>query len=288
MFKDYNSSKSNSETEIPDIVEIAFKAGRVGVYGNDAKLPLKTDDKVVVEADKGNDLGKVIQIGQHFSFPGYNNGGSDEPLKQTVRIATEEDLKKIDRNREDEDRAVRDCKGKIVQHRLLMNLVDAEYQWDRNKLTFYFTSEQRVDFRKLVRDLASKFRTRIELRQVGVRDAAKHVQGYGACGCQLCCTVFLKKFENITTQYIKDQLIQTNPTRLTGVCGRLKCCLAFERDFYLDEMSKYPIAGQKIDTPNGKGRVEKVDIFNGIVYVGFGDQGIEKFKFADLQASEAV
>ncbi len=284
----HNGHSQNSSEGPPEIVEIAFKAGRIGIYANEPKLPLKIEDLVVVEADKGNDLGRIIQTGQTFSYPGYDNGnGSDEKLKKVVRVATEEDLQKLNGNREEEENAVRLCKEKIVKHRLLMNLVDAEYQWDRNKLTFYFTSEQRVDFRKLVRDLASKFRTRIELRQVGVRDAAKHIQGYGACGCQLCCTVFLKKFENITTQYIKDQLIQTNPTRLTGVCGRLKCCLAFERDFYLDEMAKYPTAGQTIDTPNGKGRVEKVDIFNGVVYVNIGDGGIEKFKFEQLQEMAA-
>jgi cell fate regulator YaaT (PSP1 superfamily) len=207
----------------------------------------------------------------------------DENIKNVVRLATEEDLKKLTENRELEDKALRVCKDKIQKHGLNMNLVDTEYQWDHNKLTFYFTSDERVDFRKLVRDLASKFRTRIELRQIGVRDAARHVGGYGACGCQLCCTMFLKKFENITTQYMKDQLIPMNPSRLTGICGRLKCCLAFEKDYYLEELDKYPPLEEWVETPNGRGIVEKIDIFNGVIYVRLESNDIEKFSVNELQ-----
>ncbi|MCB0298889.1 MAG: hypothetical protein KDE52_02465, partial [Calditrichaeota bacterium] len=147
---------------------------------------------------------------------------------------------------------------------------------------FYFTAEQRVDFRKLVRDLASQYRTRIELRQIGVRDAARHVGGYGSCGCQLCCTLFLRKFENITTQYIKDQLIPMSPSRLTGICGRLKCCLAYERDFYLEELEKYPTVGEKISTPSGAGIVEKVDIFNSVIYFRNEENDIIRMNVGDL------
>ena len=264
------------------IVEVVFKAGRIGIYASPSDVALKADDYVIVEADKGCDLGKVALRGST-----YNGYGSDEKLKKVIRKATDEDLQKREENREKEESAIRSCKEKILKHKLNMNLVDTEYQWDRNKLTFYFTSDERVDFRQLVRDLASQYRTRIELRQIGVRDAARHISGYGSCGCQLCCTVFLKKFENITTQYIKDQLIPTNPSRLTGVCGRLKCCLSFERDFYVEEMAKYPVVDSKIDTPKGKGTVEKVDIFNEVVYVNIkGD--IEKFKYDELALEVAT
>ncbi|NIW00236.1 hypothetical protein GWN26_14390, partial [Candidatus Saccharibacteria bacterium] len=132
-------------------------------------------------------------------------------------------------------------------------------------------------------DLAAQYRTRIELRQIGVRDAARHVGGYGSCGCQLCCTTFIKKFENITTQYVKDQLIPMNPSRLTGICGRLKCCLSFERDFYMDELNKFPQVNEEVDTPNGKGIVEKIDIFNSIIYIRFQNHDIEKFTYDELQ-----
>jgi len=261
-----------------DIVEVAFKAGRIGIFANPARVEIKPEMLIVVEADKGFDLGKVLQIGR--IGPGYQ---SDEVLKNVVRIATEADLHKQEENYRLEEKALRICKEKILNHHLNMNLVDTEYQWDHNKLTFYFTSDERVDFRKLVRDLAAKFRTRIELRQIGVRDAARHVGGYGACGCQLCCTVFLKKFENITTQYIKDQLIPMNPSRLTGTCGRLKCCLAFENDYYLQELDKYPQLDEEVETPQGPGVVEKIDIFNGMVYVRFPNSDIEKFAIDELQ-----
>ncbi len=272
---DTESQQINS-TEI-SIAEVIFKAGRIGIYANPANLELNANDHVIVEADKGYDLGRVTLRGST-----YNGYGSNEELKKIVRKASEDDLAKLEENREKEDQAVRSCKTKIIKHQLNMNLIDVEYQWDHNKLTFYFTSEERVDFRQLVRELASQYRTRIELRQIGVRDAARHISGYGSCGCQLCCTVFLKKFENITTQYIKDQLIPTNPSRLTGVCGRLKCCLSFERDFYVEELAKYPTVNSKIRTPKGKGYVEKVDIFNAAVYVKINGD-VERFSYEELQ-----
>ncbi len=260
------------------IVEVAFKAGRIGIYANKSGLEINSEDYIVVEADKGHDLGKALMQGQLF----YEEA-LDEELKEIVRVATEEDLDKLEENRRIEDEALRDCKNRIEDRQLNMNLVDVEYQWDHSKLTFYFTSEQRVDFRDLVKDLAAQYRTRIELRQIGVRDAARHVGGYGSCGCQLCCTTFIKKFENITTQYVKDQLIPMNPSRLTGICGRLKCCLSFERDFYMDELNKFPQVNEEVDTPNGKGIVEKIDIFNSIIYIRFQNHDIEKFTYDELQ-----
>jgi cell fate regulator YaaT (PSP1 superfamily) len=270
--------ETDSKIDTSEIVEVAFKAGRIGIFANPVKLNVKPESYVIVDAEKGHDLGKAIQIGR--VNPGFQ---VDENIKNVLRLATEEDLKKVSKNRDLEDKALRTCKDKILKHGLNMNLVDTEYQWDRNKLTFYFTSDERVDFRKLVRDLASKFHTRIELRQIGVRDAARHVGGYGACGCQLCCNMFLKKFENITSQYMKDQLIPMNPSRLTGICGRLKCCLAFEKDYYLEELDKYPALEGWVETPNGRGIVEKIDIFNGVVYVRLESNEIEKFGVKDLQ-----
>lgn len=262
-----------------EVLEVAFKAGRIGIYANKTGLTIDTNFHVIVEADKGCDLGKVVMRGQTggaFSF--------EESTPNVVRVATPEDIQRQQENRELENQAIRVCKQKIIKHGLKMNLVDAEYQWDRNKLTFYFTADERIDFRKLVRDLAAKYRTRIELRQIGVRDAARHVGGYGTCGCQLCCTLFLRKFENITTQYIKDQLIPMSPSRLTGICGRLKCCLAYERDFYREELVRYPLVGQAIDTPGGTGLVEKVDIFNGVVYVRFPNDDIERYHREEIES----
>ncbi|MEZ4765302.1 MAG: regulatory iron-sulfur-containing complex subunit RicT [Calditrichia bacterium] len=274
----FNCSPVSVENEQAiKLLEVAFKAGRIGIFINSDNLPVQAEEFVVVEADKGIDIGKVIMKGAT-----YGEHTLDDQAKKIVRVATEEDLLKFNKNRELEDEAVRDCKEKIIEHRLSMNLVDAEYQLDHSKLTFYFTAEQRVDFRKLVRDLASQYRTRIELRQIGVRDAARHVGGYGSCGCQLCCTLFLRKFENITTQYIKDQLIPMSPSRLTGICGRLKCCLAYERDFYLEELEKYPTVGEKISTPSGAGIVEKVDIFNSVIYFRNEENDIIRMNVGDL------
>ncbi len=274
-----NNKFHNKENLVStDVVEVAFKAGRIGIFGKPVTLKVAPEDFVIVEANNGFDLGKVIQVGEWFEGDLH-----DEELKAVVRLATPEDLEKLEANRDLEDQALRACKDRINRHGLNMNLVDTEYQWDHNKLTFYFTSDERVDFRKLVRELASQYRTRIELRQIGVRDAARHVGGYGACGCQLCCTVFLKKFENITTQYIKDQLIPMNPSRLTGICGRLKCCLAYERDDYVEELSKYPAPYEIVETPKGRGRVEKIDIFNGVIYVRLQDNEFEKFTYQELQ-----
>jgi cell fate regulator YaaT (PSP1 superfamily) len=277
----YNTSESNSLST--KIVEVAFKAGRIGIFANRAGLALQPEQYVVVEAEKGEDLGKIVQSGETY---GYNV--EDDALKNVLRVATPEDLERLQRNRELEEQAIRECKMKIIEHHLNMNLVDAEFQFDHKKLTFYFTSEQRVDFRKLVRDLAGKYHTRIELRQIGVRDAAKHVGGYGTCGCQLCCTVFLRKFENITTQYIKDQLIPMSPSRLTGVCGRLKCCLAYERDYYLEELAKMPAVGETVTYKEISGVVEKVDIFNRTVYLRTEDDDIVRIDTVTSNVIEDV
>jgi cell fate regulator YaaT (PSP1 superfamily) len=277
----YNTLATNSLST--KVVEVAFKAGRIGIFANRTGLELQPEQYVIVEAEKGEDLGKIVQHGETY---GYDV--EDDSLKNVLRLATPEDIERLHRNRELEEQAIRDCKMKILEHHLNMNLVDAEFQFDHKKLTFYFTSEQRVDFRKLVRDLASKYHARIELRQIGVRDAAKHVGGYGTCGCQLCCTVFLRKFENITTQYIKDQLIPMSPSRLTGVCGRLKCCLAYERDYYLEELAKMPAVGEKVTYKEISGVVEKVDIFNRIIYLRADDDDIVRIDTATSNVIEDV
>ena len=265
------------------ILEVAFKAGRIAIYANRNDFEIKSEDYVVVKADKGMDLGRALQRGElHFEE------ALGEDLKEVQRLATEEDMSRLEENRKMEESAVRESKERIFSHKLPMNLVDAEYQWDRKKLTFYFTADRRVDFRELVKDLAGKYRTRIELRQIGVRDAARHVGGFGACGCQLCCTTFIKKFENITTQYVKDQLITTGSSKLTGICGRLKCCLAFERDTYLETLAGYPQVGARVMTPDGKGIVRKIDIFNSALYVSMGDGDTRRFEVADVKLRETA
>jgi cell fate regulator YaaT (PSP1 superfamily) len=265
-----------------EILEIAFKAGRIGIYTNPTGNFIGQGSFVMVEGDRGVDLGRVLRRGAAGDYD------INEELKPVTRPAKSADLRRLEENRKLEEKAIRSCKEKIAWYGLIMNLVDAEYQWDRKKLTFYFTSDQRVDFREIVKDLAVEYRTRIEMWQIGVRDAAKHTGGYGTCGCPLCCTLFLKKFENITTQYVKEQLIPMNTARLTGTCGRLKCCLVFERDYYLEAFDKYPRAKEAVDTPGGRGLVEKIDIFNDIVYVQLEKGDIEKFRLEELQKAEMI
>jgi cell fate regulator YaaT (PSP1 superfamily) len=261
-----------------ELVEAAFKGNRTGIFTNPVGINIKTGDYVVVEVDRGEDAGIVIALGRVVTLKEI-----DVEPPQLMRLATPADLEKIKTNREEEEKAFEVCKEKITKHDLNMKLVDVEYQFDRNKLTFYFTSDQRVDFRQLVRDLAAKYRTRIELRQIGVRDEAKRIGGYGTCGYKLCCNTFIREFETITTQYAKEQLLPMNPSKLSGVCGRLKCCLAFEKLFYISELEKYPEIDQPIDTPQGKGFVDKIDIFHGFIYVRYDNDELEKYTLRDLK-----
>jgi cell fate regulator YaaT (PSP1 superfamily) len=238
------------------ILEVQFKGGRKAFYGNPQEFPFIIGDLVIVQAEKGEDLGRVVNMGKLV-----DQRAGDEEYPVILRKPSVEDRQKLDENQSLEKSAFDDCRKRIEEHGLIMKLVDVEYQFDRNKITFYFTSEKRVDFRALVRDLASKYRTRIELRQIGVRDEAKRVGGLGVCGRSLCCTTFLREFEPVVTQFAKDQNLTLNPTKLSGACGRLMCCLLYERNFYTQILDKFPEIGSEIKTPKGAGLLKKVDVF---------------------------
>lgn len=249
---------------IPEIVEISFKGNKRVPFFNPKDIKIKTGDYVIVEADKGVDLGLVSKIGRLAAL----NEIKGEP-KSLVRIAEEEDIEKLKENRLKETQAFIVGREKINKHCLNMKLVDVEYQYDQNKLTFYFTSDKRVDFRELVKDLAAKYRTRIELRQIGVRDEARRIGGLGICGEPLCCTAFIKEFEPISTQYAKDQHLPLNPCKLTGVCGRLKCCLLYEKGFYAATLTRFPALETEVYTKRGKAVVDKIDIFRDVIYLRY-------------------
>ncbi len=240
----------------PELVEISFKGNKRTHYFNPKEIKIKPGDYVIVEAEKGIDLGVVSKAGRLVTLSAIKG----EP-KTVVRKAADEDLRRLEENREKESMAFIVAKDKIKKHGLNMKLVDVEYQYDQKKLTFYFTSDKRVDFRELVKDLAAKYRTRIELRQIGVRDEARRLGGLGVCGKLLCCSAFIKDFEPVSTQYAKEQQLPLNPCKLTGVCGRLKCCLVYEKFLYAAAMQKFPPLETKIDTDRGPAIVEKVDIF---------------------------
>ncbi len=248
----------------PEIIEIEFKGSKRVPYFNPKAIKVKPGDYVIVEADKGIDLGRVNKIGRLVALTQIKG----KP-KNIIRKAVPEDLEKLKENRRKEAEAFIVGREKIKKHNLNMKLVDVEYQFDNNKLTFYFTSDKRVDFRALVRDLAAKYRTRIELRQIGVRDEARRLGGLGVCGKPLCCSCFMQEFAPITTQYARIQHLPLNPCKLTGVCGRLKCCLMFEKDFYEENLQKYPQVDSRVRTRNGEAVVEKIDIFKELIYLRY-------------------
>ncbi|HDK36027.1 MAG TPA: stage 0 sporulation protein, partial [Bacteroidetes bacterium] len=246
---------------------------------NPLQFPFRVGDYAIVEADRGEDLGIILQVG----ILAFLKGIDDEAgLRKILRKPNKEDLDWYNENRALEKDAFEVCKEKILEHRLIMKLVDVEYQFDRNKLTFYFTAERRVDFRELVKDLAAIYRTRIELRQIGVRDEARRLGGYGPCGRQLCCTSFLHEFDPVTTQFAKEQNLPLNPTKLSGVCGRLKCCLRFEREFYQESNQRFPDVGSRIQIPDGLGVVERIDILKEEVYLRINGEGTVRYSLDEI------
>ena len=217
------------------VVGIRFRSAGKIYYFDPAELDLKAGMHTIVETARGVEMGTVMTDPKEVS-----DEEVVQPLKPVIRIATEADEKTAEKNREKEKEAYKICLEKIEKHKLEMKLVDAEYTFDNNKLLFYFTADGRIDFRELVKDLAAVFRTRIELRQIGVRDETKILGGYGICGRQLCCHTFLSEFAPVSIKMAKEQNLSLNPTKISGVCGRLMCCLKNEEDTYEYLNSRLP------------------------------------------------
>ncbi|MDP8234247.1 MAG: stage 0 sporulation family protein [Candidatus Saelkia tenebricola] len=238
-------------------------------------LLLQAGDIVILEVDRGYDYGEIISDSQEVK---------EEDLKgvfKIIREATKEDFLQIKRNERKARGAVRIFERRVKQHKLDMKLVDAEYSFDRTKITFYFTAEERIDFRSLVRDLAKVFKTRIELRQIGVRDEAKILGGYGICGRPLCCATFLKTFNPVTVKFAKEQNLPMNPSKISGVCSRLMCCLGYEKKFYDTMLKIMPKVGDKIDLEDGKAKIVDVNFLTKIVRVEYEDGRIKKIDYND-------
>ncbi len=249
------------------VIGVRFKrAGKI-YYFSPGDLHLELGQNVLVETSRGIELGEVAEAVKLVP-----DEEVVQPLKQVVRVATQRDMVQVDSNRDEEHEAFLVALRKIQEHALEMKLVDVEYTFDRSKLVFYFTSEKRVDFRELVKDLASCFRTRIELRQIGVRDEAKMVGGLGVCGRSLCCTAWMSEFEPVSIRQAKDQDLAMNPNKISGVCGRLKCCLRFESDAYEDARAVLPKLGERVMTPAGEGRVVALHVLRN-QYVVQTDEG---------------
>ncbi|HWR39518.1 MAG TPA: stage 0 sporulation family protein [Patescibacteria group bacterium] len=239
------------------VVGIRFKkAGKI-YYFDPGKIVLNLGDSAIVETARGVEFGDVVIESRQVEEKAVV-----APLKPVMRKATPEDRAKVVENRQREKEAFRICGQKIASHGLPMNLVDVEYTFDVNKIIFYFTAEGRIDFRDLVKDLAGVFRTRIELRQIGVRDEAKMMNGIGCCGRSLCCSTFLGDFEPVSIRMAKDQNLSLNPTKISGICGRLMCCLKYESDSYGPRCKKKipaPPVGREVITSEGEGKVVSVN-----------------------------
>ncbi len=228
---------------------------------------LKNGDKVIVETSRGIEFGEVVI--EHKEIDEKN---MSSPLKNVIRKATDSDCVTLEENKKKEAQATEVFNEKVKKHKLEMKLVNVEYTFDRGKLLFYFTAEGRVDFRELVKDLASVFKTRIELRQIGVRDEAKILGGLGICGQPFCCATHLDEFRPVSIKMAKEQGLSLNPTKISGTCGRLMCCLKYEQEAYEDLLRKTPKVGAIVDTAAGRGTVIDVDILRGILKVSINGQ----------------
>lgn len=249
-----------------EVVQIRLReAGKISYY-NINGVETNPGDHCIVEIERGIDYGQVISEVEMVL-----DADIEQPLRKVIRVANKEDKSQIQENKKRIKNVLVTCEKKIREHKLDMKLVEAEYSFDRTKIIFYFTAEGRVDFRELVRDIARIFRARIELRQIGVRDEARMLGGFGCCGRPLCCTQFLKDFEPITIRMAKEQNLPLNPSKISGLCGRLMCCLNYEYATYREQLKGLPKEGAEINTSQGKGRVVSVNVLNRSVVVDLGE-----------------
>ncbi|EDS11981.1 PSP1 domain-containing protein [Anaerotruncus colihominis] len=260
-----------------EIIGVRFKSVGKVYYFDPGDLMIEKGGHVIVETARGVECGEVAM--------GNRTIGDKEvvkPLKKVMRIATPEDMRRVGENAAKEKHAFKVCEEKIARHKLNMKLVDVEFTFDNNKILFYFTADGRVDFRELVKDLASVFRTRIELRQIGVRDEAKMLGGIGICGRPFCCSTFLGEFQPVSIKMAKEQGLSLNPTKISGTCGRLMCCLKYEQAAYEDLLRTTPRVGSVVRTKEGRGTVIEVNLLTGMLKVApEKDQAAAKFYHKD-------
>ena len=266
-----------------NIVGIRFR--RLGkIYFFDPQyLVVKKGEQVILENDEGEDIGTVAIPNRKISEEKLT-----APLKKVLRIANPKDLKHYNECKKKEEEAFEYCNKKIKEFNLEMNLTDVECKFDNTKLMFFFTADGRIDFRDLVKDLAAKYRTRIELRQIGVRDEIKRLGGNGVCGRELCCCSFLSDFETVSIKMAKDQNLALNPSKISGNCGRLMCCLKYEDEVYQEKLSRLPHIGAIVKTPDGTGEVDSVETLAEILRVRFKDGDVYKYKKYNLKEIKVI
>ena len=252
------------------VIGVRFKkAGKI-YYFDPAGLDIEKGNFVVVETARGIEFGECV-----IGLKEINENDVIAPLKSVLRVATGSDIEKHNQNKEKEKDAFSICLKKIAEHKLTMKLIDVEYTFDNNKVIFYFTADGRVDFRELVKDLATIFKTRIELRQIGVRDEAKMLGGLGPCGRPMCCSTFLGDFASVSIKMAKDQSLSLNPTKISGICGRLFCCLKYEHDVYAEAIDAMPVVGALVKVDEAKGKVIEVNPLLEQVRIEFNDKTIK-------------
>ena len=244
------------------VAGVRFKSAGKVYFFDPGEFEVEINDPVIVETARGLEFGTVT-----MGITDIKEGDVVQPLKKIVRMATDEDVRRHDENEKKKAKAMAQCQEKVDKHGLEMKLIDVEYTFDNNKIIFYFTADGRVDFRELVKDLASVFKMRIELRQIGVRDEAKMLGGIGSCGRSLCCNSWLADFEPVSIKMAKVQNLSLNPTKISGICGRLTCCLKYENDVYTELRKGLPDNGEKVKTKDGMGKVVDTNILESKVRV---------------------
>ena len=273
------------------LVEVCFKGNRKEFFLWQGEVPPAARSAVIVEADRGEDLGHVHSIGElaEQRARGTSHGPGESPVSQLVRrIASPDDVKRLRELREQDESARRKAAERAKANGLAMKLSDAEWRWDRRKLTIYFTAEKRVDFRNLVRELASTFRTRIELKQIGVRDEARRLSGIGRCGREYCSASWLPELRPVNLGVAKDQRLSLNPSQISGACGRLMCCLRYEHEFYVQQRKRFPKEGKAVTTSRGEEKVIANDIFRERVTLRSEEGETRILALADLRVEMGV
>lgn len=269
------------------VIGVKFKENGKSYYFNPKDFDIKENDNVIVETVRGLEFGKVV-----FANKEINEEELGTPLKDVVRVATKADETKHEENMKKAKEAIKLCEEKIKKHKLDMKLIDAEYTFDNSKIIFHFSAEGRIDFRELVKDLATVFRTRIELRQIGVRDEAKILGGLGHCGREFCCHKFLCDFQPVSIKMAKDQGLSLNPTKISGACGRLMCCLSYEQQAYEEKIKRVPKVGSLVSTPLGEGTVVSANILKEKIQVKLTGQNdtvnLEEFEAKDVKLVKAI
>lgn len=264
-----------------NVIGVRFKSTGKMYYFDPLEFEVSPGEHVIVETSRGTEYGEVVMGNSVVDDDKFT-----KPLKSVIRVATEDDTAHNKKNKELEKEAYKICLEKIQKHGLEMKLVEVEYTFDGNKILFYFTADGRIDFRELVKDLATVFKTRIELRQIGVRDEAKTLGSIGVCGRDLCCSRFLNEFAPVSIKMAKEQGLSLNPTKISGACGRLMCCLKYEQETYEELLKVTPKQGSLVQTLDGNGTVEYVSLLKGLAKVKLEDEDektLKEFKVSDIK-----